>query len=353
MIDTLSIIIPTDEELRSHLKKISISNTRKNNLLDVVIRTSDLISVRLPSWDYNINIFVTDKYPNSIKVEFSVPKFVFGHNLYLIYPEELLEVMEDFRVYLNNSLDITLPTTSKWSVVRADFCYSWRYLTQDQATVILSSLQLYDQPRKKAHNYPGESLMRNGREITTKFYLKSPEFFSHDFKRIVKQSPDDAYRLLGIADGVLRYEVSIKHASLIRYFETKKVRLANLTDRNTILRIMVMNMDKMIRGLSKTAMTTAEVYEALKTSYKPLRALNLWRYYLLTRSTDAFVRSTIIKSLDRSTNWRYNSALKKAGVGIIASVDSGSYDILIPSKFVVNPNPIQRERRREPDAAPV
>jgi hypothetical protein len=343
MIDTLRFKIKTTPKLISQVQKLSVSLVKKSNITGITLYSGDKVNVKLPSWDYNTNLFFSEIHPNYLFLELSIPKYEFGHNLYLIYPDELSGVIQDLYVYLNRSFDLSLPPIDTWQVVRADFCYSWRYHTQLQAQAIMGILQTYNFPRKKVHR-TNSSIMYVGSTYSVKYYLKSNEFFAHDFKRIVKTDPDNAYRLLNISDGILRFEITMRSKALFQYFDVLKCYIKDISDTHQIESIMNQIQSKLLGKVQKNGMTNAEVLDQLMATFPPKKAFNLWKYYLLARGTDFFVRQKVNEAYHRSQVYRLQSDLVRAGVGISIPDSTEKYDLMIPSKFAVNPRPVTRER---------
>ena len=156
------------------------------------------------------------EYENTyLTLEFSVPKYWYGHNIHLLY--DYLKALNELRKSLQKQLHLKLPNIHDWQVWRADICYSWRCPSQRIAESILDSIKKLHFPRKKPHIY-SDSIMFTGTTYSLKFYLKLPEFFAHDRKALLKANArlDWINYLEQKADGVLRCEATLRRKYLQR-----------------------------------------------------------------------------------------------------------------------------------------
>jgi Phage replication protein CRI len=167
-----------------------------------------------------------------LTVEFSVPKYWYGHNIHLLY--DYIRAIREFRQLIQKQLNLTLPEVETWQVWRADICYAWRCPTQQIAEQILDSIKKLHFPRKRPHIY-GDSIMFTGTTYSLKFYLKLTEFFAHDRKALLKGDAKLEWvnYLEQKADGVLRVEATLRR----KYLERKGIKtLADLNAKTTYFR---------------------------------------------------------------------------------------------------------------------
>lgn len=157
--------------------------------------------------------------PNSkLVLEFSVPKFWYGHNIRLLY--NFLEVLEHFRKLLNEQFNLQrspLPQALDWAVMRVDPCYAWRFPNQLAAHQYLEGLKHFSYPKKKPIIYE-TSIVFPGTTYSLKFYEKYPEFRVHDLKALVKSGAalEWVNLLEALAIGVLRCEATLRAKFLKR-----------------------------------------------------------------------------------------------------------------------------------------
>jgi hypothetical protein len=99
----------------------------------------------------------------------------------------------------------------RWELYRADICYAWRFPSQDSAQQYLDSLKHLHYPRKAPAIY-ATSVVFSGTTYSFKFYLKLPEFRTHDLKELRKSKASIEWmnHLEDLADGVLRCEATLR-----------------------------------------------------------------------------------------------------------------------------------------------
>lgn len=155
-----------------------------------------------------------------LSLEFSVPKFWYGHNIHLLY--DFATPLEHLRTLLNQQFGFKgrgqLIHSTHWHVSRADFCYAWRFPSQRLAQQFLNSLKRLHFPRKQPIIYD-DSIMFTGKTYSVKVYLKLPEFKRHDRKEMLKGNTSLEYvnYCESLADGVLRFEVTARRQFLKRH----------------------------------------------------------------------------------------------------------------------------------------
>ena len=134
MIDTIKVRIP--------LTKIDYDKLRKKFNQDdswqwvkhqpstgemQLTKLKGLIDIDLNSyhrniyWDISPTFIENDTY---LSIELSLPKFWYGHNIWLKY--SFLEVLEELQKILENNLSIELISCDSWEVYRVDICYAWK-----------------------------------------------------------------------------------------------------------------------------------------------------------------------------------------------------------------------------------
>lgn len=159
------------------------------------------------------------KEDSCLVVEFSVPKFWYGHNIFLLY--DWFNALQEFRQQFNQQLELQgeleLPALEEWKLARVDVCYAWRFPTQDLAKGFLNSLKTIKFPWKEPTIYR-ESILFRGASYSLKFYLKLPEFKKHDQKELIRQKASLEWinYLEKEAEGVLRVEATLRWLYLKR-----------------------------------------------------------------------------------------------------------------------------------------
>jgi hypothetical protein len=159
------------------------------------------------------------KEDTCLVIEFSVPKFWYGHNVFLLY--DWFNALQEFRQQLNQQLvlegELELPAIAEWRLGRVDVCYAWKFPTQELAKGFLNSLKTIKFPWKTPTIYP-DSILFRGASYSLKFYLKLPEFKSHDQKELIRRKAalEWVNYLEKQATGVLRVEATLRWLYLKR-----------------------------------------------------------------------------------------------------------------------------------------
>ena len=156
-----------------------------------------------------------DEEGTYLTLEFSVPKYWYGHNIHLLH--DYVTALEELRKLLQKQFHLRLPKVDDWKVWRADICYAWRCPSERIAEAVLDSIKKMSFPRKRPHIY-GSSIMFAGTTYSLKFYLKLPEFIAHDRKALLKAdaSLEWVNHLEQKAEGVLRCEATLRRKYLQR-----------------------------------------------------------------------------------------------------------------------------------------
>jgi hypothetical protein len=152
-----------------------------------------------------------------LTLEFSIPKFWYGHNVHLLYDwvKPLYRLKELIEQQFGMRGRGKLPDPHTWALLRADVCYAWRFPSQQLCHQFLCSLKRLHFPRKKPVIYDS-SIVFAGTSYTVKIYEKLPEFKAHDLKEMVKAgvSLEFIEHCELIACGVLRFEATLRRRYL-------------------------------------------------------------------------------------------------------------------------------------------
>ena len=225
MIDTVRVGIPISESQFASLKK-SLDSSDKWQWAQVQLSTDKkrFISRRgemqmdKPSFHRNIFWQIPDFYKSEetfLGFEFSVPKYWYGHNIYLLH--DFIKALEGFKSLVESQLDFEVADLNSWQLSRLDCCYAWRCPNQPTAEQMLNSLKSLRFPYKKPTIYP-TALSFPGATYSVKFYLKLPEFIKNDRCTLLKQkvSLEEINHLEDIATGVIRFETTLRRKYLQR-----------------------------------------------------------------------------------------------------------------------------------------
>lgn len=336
MIDTIRFKIPLSERQYNLIKKKSVELKETDNTTQKInfqlIKFNELVG----SFSRNISIFLDST--DFLFLEFSLPKQIMGHNVFLLSTHNLQDNLETVQNSLVKVFS-DFPAVFYWEYQRIDFCYAWKMLDDLAARSTVAILQSLEFPRKKTYKYDS-SVMFLGKTYSLKFYMKHEEFFTHDFKelrKLGKKQMEFAYEILQISSGVLRFEVTCRKAQLYQLFDLVSPQPLYLTDLLTddkIISILNHFLQPLLKMKSNEVTTKQEAADKLLRFYTPTKALRLYQFMSLFYSTNS-TDKMMLRDIERTARWRYLRDLKKAHVGIPIDVP-GSVPLLIPSDYVVN-----------------
>lgn len=239
MIDTLKLGIPLTQKQFERIHGIAFSANRPQWALFYpdtgelrLRRVSGLLNADQESFHREIRWDVSPTYRAGeafLIVELSLPKFWYGHNIHLLY--DFVAALERLKNLLDNQFNLKtsgrLPKVWKWEVYRVDCCYAWRVPSQAIAQQLLDSLKHIHFPRKRPIIYP-TAILFAGTTYSLKFYLKLPEFKTHDLKALIKANAPLEWvnHLESKAEGVMRCEATLRR----KYLDRQNIRtVADLT----------------------------------------------------------------------------------------------------------------------------
>jgi hypothetical protein len=228
MLDTLKVGISLTKTQHRHIRQVADDQDRwqwvqLNPVLGELrfVRSSGLVKTDHHSYHRELRWDVDREWSTESKLwlEFSAPKFWYGHNIHLLY--DFLSALRMLNSKLNDLFRLKgrakLPDPVYWQLYRVDLCYAWRFPTQTSAQEYLDSLKHLHYPRKTPIVYP-TSIVFVGTTYSLKFYLKLPEFRVHDLKELrkAKASLEWINHLEALAEGVLRCEITLRRKWLSR-----------------------------------------------------------------------------------------------------------------------------------------
>lgn len=337
MIDTVKFKIPVNSFFLKFILKKSVESIKLNHKDEQIEARFWNVPVNLGSYERGVNIFVNSESTDFIYIELSLPKYLYGHNIFLLYQSQILGVVKSFYSDLISYFGV-FPNYKTWEVQRLDLCFAWKFRNDEECTQILNLLNTFDYPRKKSHKR-ATSLMYYGSSYSVKWYMKNPEFYNHDFKEIRKTDLNLGYNLLSIASGVLRFEVTLRKSAYDRYFDNAKLHEIPSGLLESVLKSFL---SRSMQFSANELNTPFEVLEKLKSKYSPSKAFNLYTYFM-TVNSDTPDNIKILKLLmSRSQIYRNNIALKKAGVYLLKPLADIS-SISIPSEYATSFDPAVTE----------
>lgn len=336
MIDTIRFKIPVEKQDYERIIKVCNQRTETDNQTGNSGVAFYSKNIKLGSYNYCQNIFVYD--PKCIYVEFSAPKIVYGHNIFLLYPLQLESAVVKAKEKIEKELEVKLIDHHNWIIQRLDLCYSWKFRSDLDAYSVLRTLDSYDYSRKQKA-VRDTSIEYIGSAYKIKFYLKKDEYLVHDLKRLEQLDDIHASELINTAKGVLRYEVSLKK-EVLTYPSNYNLHIDDITDEFCIENLNKY-LTKLIGNNNRKTIDYVTVSRLLFRKYSKQKASNLLEFYNLYFCPDKkqreINRKYILKQSNRSTIYRKKKALRDVGIGIKKLEKKGiDFELCIPSEDVIN-----------------
>lgn len=228
MIDTIKLGIPLTQKQHTLIRAVADANDCWQWILHnpstgelLFRRTKGLASVDGQSFHRQLRWDIPTDYGSDCKlfIEFSIPKYWYGQNIRLLY--DFVKALKQLKSTLDQQFKLRgknrLPEIETWHISRVDVCYAWKFPSQLLAQRYLDSLKHLHFPRKRPVIYP-TAILFAGSTYSLKFYLKLPEFKSHDRKELLKSNASLEWinYCESIADGVLRFEATLRQKYLKR-----------------------------------------------------------------------------------------------------------------------------------------
>jgi len=334
MIDTVRFRIKITSNVYELIQKKSIDFTKYDNTSGIEIFRISKNEIPLGSFDRKVSVFCPDV--DLCFLEFSVPKFINGQNVFLIN-------FDDFHWAIHKVYDLLVEFFGdfthydEWEVMRLDLCYAWKFQEEANANLMLELLSSFNFSRKKKSVYD-TSVMYIGQNYSLKFYLKYPEFYKHDF-RILRDFGHEnfAYRMLDISRGVLRFEVTLRRKYLVYHLGLKHIYLRDLKN-DRLWDILIKLFSKYMGGFNLKYKQKSEIKQMLLTYWGKQKGRRLYMFYVFMITEGKKVSKQFYSP---STVYQYMRELKEANIPLtFEELKTYDMDLSIPSKFVVN-NPLR------------
>lgn len=326
MIDTMRFRIALNEHQYECIRRASIQLEKRNNANDSTIFRILRQDLPIGSYNRNVNLFVNED--KECFLEFSVPKFAMGHNIYMVAPEEVPKLLEKLCGKLKREFR-DFPEVIFWEVMRIDLCYAWKLRSHDVAARVMEALQKLEVARKKKSSY-ASSVMFIAPTMSLKFYLKDDEFYAHDFKELKRLGfTDEAYELYEKSKGVLRFEITMRKKQIDRVLP-----YYDLFNSSAIEVLLKKALTSVLHGANE-AITLDEVADRLVTQYGKKRGFHLYSFYKVYYG-EPNGRTKLKRYLARSTVYANLRYLAKANVGLQIDHIPDDFNLRVPSEYSVN-----------------
>ena len=248
-----------------------------------------------------------------LEIEGSYHKLVKGYNSHNGFCKLSL-ICNKLIKMVENAYSIHLPILRHWFLQRIDIAICYDLENQYNVTSYVNNLNSCNYPRRNLKHYEGESVYLTGSTTTLKIYNKMKEFKKHDSKKF----KDTNFRIneyLQEIQGFVRFECEIKKRKLKQLYSTNYVRINRVEyeDLKEVWKQEFQKFFKLIENDFSIIRNKEEVKERLKEIYSPIRAKNLFNFYLLILVEGI---QEIKRRTDKSTYYKNISDLRRANIDI-------------------------------------
>lgn len=219
---------------------------------------------------------------------------------------------------------IKLPKLRHWFLQRIDIALCYDLDNQVNVTSYINNLNSCNYPRRNLKHYEGESVYITGSTTTIKIYNKLKEFKKHDMKKF-KDTNFDMNRYLQEIQGFIRFECEIKKPKLKKLYQTNYVRINRVyyEDLKEIWKEEFQKFFKLIENDFSIIRNKEEVKRRLNSLFSPIRAKNLFDFYLLILLEGI---QEIKRRTNKSTYYQNLAELRQANIDISQKFDVNMID---------------------------
>jgi len=337
MIDTIRFKIEGSNEIYQAIKSRGIERLMWDYSNDTQKNVLVYHKIPVPNKDYEI--YIQAHNTEHFFIEFSLPKMLFGTNVFMVYPEQVRNILYDVYRILSNFLNHTIESFDDWIVQRVDYCYVWKFLSQSIAFWVLQNLSKYQYPRKGNVNRV-TSLQILGTSERMIFYLKNNEFLDQTYNKLYRSQPDLADYLLEQSKGTLRFEI-VHTKSKLNSLYGKEVTYKEILTEENIINTLNSVLKTFCNSNNLISMSWQKATDLIYESCNKREAYNLFGFMNLWYHNDLavreFNRNFLKENTSPSTIYKNKQKLKDLGIGILfTNPEYESIDLSIPSNNVIN-----------------
>lgn len=166
---------------------------------------------------YSDNILFSE-YSNGFRFQFSAPKFLWGHNCFMLYDLEWF--LNYFRYFIQDASGVIIEPVENWIIKRVDFCCNFVLPNLKEVENAISFLSNFRFRNKGCQRTKGKDIAYwTTKRRTLKFYSKALEMDAH--RKYFRVSDSYFQRLRLYSEKILRYEEEWR-AEYIRYVTGRK-----------------------------------------------------------------------------------------------------------------------------------
>lgn len=262
----------------------------------------------------------------------SYHKIINGYNSHNGY-YNIYSICYNLIQIVNSYYYIQLPDIKHWFLQRVDIAICYDLQNNENVRKYINNLTMCQYPRRNIKTYQDESIYLTGSTTTLKIYNKLIEFKKHDIKKL-KDTNFDIFTYLKQIDGFVRFECEIKKKKLTDLYNTKYIRIRNITY-NELKKVWCEEFMKLLKMFENDLNVISDknlIEKRLYTLYNERKASILYNFYL-SIMVDGL--KEVRKRTKKSTYYRNLNELKKANIDF-----SQTYKIDL-KKEIIEFNPFQ------------
>jgi len=246
-----------------------------------------------------------------IEIEGSYHKISRGYNSHNGF-YDLEYIVSQFIDIVSYNYNVVLPAIENWYLQRCDISLCFDLESQEKVCSYINNLSCCKYPRRNLKFYQDESIYVSGAVTTIKIYNKLLEFKKHDLKKFAN-TDFNILDYLSAIKGYIRFECEIKKRKLKEIYECNNIKVLNVKyeDLKKVWSDEFMRFLRIVDNDFKIISDREEVFNRLNTVYKPVKARNLYNFYLMIK-TDGI--DTVKLRTSRPTFYRNISDLKECNI---------------------------------------
>lgn len=341
MIDSIGLFVPISVETFLGLSERSILTQRIDKSTGSIefeynnFQTSYSWNYRViwkmsnEHWVYDpgLKVAVLQEGSPYLRFEFSVPKIIYGHNLFSCDWADALIACEQVRAKFIELCGVEIPDIKDWYCYRVDTCANFLLENIEQVKSYIRYLQRFDYPRRLSCSYKDTGIYFASTHNTLKVYCKGLEFKRHDVCRFVNEI--EKQKLQNFANIILRVEIENKLSlrAMRQRIEEKNnqffrnVYKGYLTLFDTILlfdgvKEMQRIMSKFLVGSETKVMRNLDVFDILQNEFGDKAARS---YYAIYTAIILHGQNEAKRRVKRRTYCRACSVFRSLGISLIVS----------------------------------
>lgn len=306
MIDTIRFKIDWLSECFEKIKDKGDHFLQENKTEGTKKYDFNKFTFNVPSYSYKINYCADER---GLVIEFSIPKYAYGHNLKEIDVESSKIALETFRKELIRDIGFPLPELAEWTITRIDLCKNIHFNNTEEAERVLKGYQRINYKNLHQVNYRNESTTWKATDYYMKFYMKGYEYIKHDHQRLNNDE------LLETSKKILRFEITLRTRILKRRFGGK-ISINQLTNEK-VQNVLDFYMNE-IQVLKPQTNTIEEITDKLISKYGKTRAIQLLLFYQGYIQVPTWQKTAIKNNFSRTQIYRNIKLIKEAGIGVMS-----------------------------------